>query len=91
MNPNELVTQKDLQLLKDWMQNKFQIFEKGSLSNKKWVKSEEARKILDCSKGTLQNLLIRGELSASKVGGTLYYSIEDIEKMMDRNKLSAQN
>ncbi len=87
MNSNEFVTRKDLLRFKDWLEYRLKDLEKGYSYNKKWVKSKEARQILNCSKGTLQNLLINGKLTASKVGGTLYFSIEDIEKMMDRNKV----
>ena len=51
---------------------------------KKWLKSNEVRKILKISSGTLQTLRINGTLQYSKVGGTIYYNYQDIEKMLNQ-------
>lgn len=55
---------------------------------KKWLKSYEVKKLLGISSGTLQTLRVSGTLPFTKIGGTLYYSSEDIEKMLgDKKKL----
>lgn len=57
--------------------------------HQKWLKSKEVRELLKISHGTLQNLRISGKLTFSKVGGTMYYANEDIEKLMNHNKKAA--
>ena len=58
----------------------------GKLS-KKWLKSPEVRELLDISPGTLQNLRINGTLPYTKVGGIIYYDAEEIQKVMDANRV----
>jgi uncharacterized membrane-anchored protein YjiN (DUF445 family) len=61
----------------------------SSEQNKKWLKSPEVRKLLKISSGTLQNLRINGTLSYTKIGGTIYYANQDIDKVLDNNKVKA--
>uniref|UniRef100_UPI0025C5CFA9 helix-turn-helix domain-containing protein n=1 Tax=Flavobacterium sp. UBA6046 TaxID=1946552 RepID=UPI0025C5CFA9 len=56
---------------------------------KQWLKSNEVRKLLNISPGTLQNLRINGTLSYTKIGCILYYPYQDIEKLMEHNKVAA--
>lgn len=56
---------------------------------KKWLKSKEVTKLLNISPGTLQTLRINGTLTYTKIGGTLYYDNMDIEKLLNKNKISA--
>lgn len=55
---------------------------------KKWLKSTEVRKLLNISPGTLQNLRSNGTLSYTKIGGTIYYENQDIDKLLQNNKVS---
>ncbi|SRX76367.1 helix-turn-helix domain-containing protein [Aequorivita antarctica] len=57
----------------------------GSL--KKYLKSSEVMEMLQISPGTLQNLRINGTLPFSKMGGIIYYDIEDIQKVMRKNRV----
>jgi hypothetical protein len=50
-----------------------------------WVKSSAARKILDMSPGTLQNLRISGKLRFKRIGGSYYYSREDLNGLFQNN------
>ena len=50
--------------------------------NKKWLKSSEVRKLLNISPGTLQNLRVNGTLPCTKIGGVMYYTADDLERMM---------
>ena len=52
---------------------------------KQWLKSAEVRKILSISPGTLQNLRINGTLRFTKIGGMMYYKLEDIHKILEGN------
>ena len=52
-----------------------------------WLKSDEVMKILKCSKTTLRLLRNEGKLPASKIGGRFYYSLADIEKLFEENRM----
>ena len=54
---------------------------------KKYLKSSEVMEMLQISPGTLQNLRINGTLPFSKMGGIIYYEIEDIQKVMIKNRV----
>ncbi|QBN17276.1 helix-turn-helix domain-containing protein [Flavobacterium nackdongense] len=56
---------------------------------KQWLKSNEVRKLLNISPGTLQNLRINGTLSYTKIGGILYYANSDLENVLLTNKVAA--
>ena len=56
---------------------------------KQWIKSSEVRKLLNISSGTLQNLRINGTITYTKIGGILYYSNSDLEKLLESNKVEA--
>jgi hypothetical protein len=56
---------------------------------KQWLKSNEVRKLLNISPGTLQNMRINGTLSYTKIGGIIYYSSADIDKVLEVNKVNA--
>ncbi|WP_027125872.1 helix-turn-helix domain-containing protein [Gelidibacter mesophilus] len=54
---------------------------------KKYLKSSEVMDLLQVSPGTLQNLRINGTLPYNKVGGIIYYDAEEIQKVMDANRV----
>ena len=56
---------------------------------KQWLKSNEVRKLLNISPGTLQNLRINGTLTYTKIGGIMYYDNSDIDKLLNGNKVNA--
>ena len=53
---------------------------------KKWLKSNEVRELLNISPGTLQNLRINGTLTYTRVGGILFYESAHIDKLLNENK-----
>ncbi|MGN6637690.1 MAG: helix-turn-helix domain-containing protein [Mucilaginibacter sp.] len=55
----------------------------GQGVSKKWLKSNEVRKLLKISPGTLQNLRINGTLSFTRIGSIIYYKLEDINKLLE--------
>ena len=55
---------------------------------KKWLKSNEVRELLNISPGTLQNLRINGTLTYTKIGGIMYYDNTDIDKLLNGNKVN---
>ena len=54
---------------------------------KKWIKSNEVRELLDISPGTLQNLRINGTLPYTKIGGVLFYEYHEIMEVLEKNKV----
>lgn len=80
----ELVTKEDLKELENNLLNAIKLINKpGQGEVKKWLKSVEVRKLLNISPGTLQNLRINGTLRYTKIGGILYYKLEDINKILE--------
>ncbi|WP_282030769.1 helix-turn-helix domain-containing protein [Winogradskyella eximia] len=55
---------------------------------KKYLKSSELMDLLQISPGTLQNLRIKGTLPYTKVGGIIFYDSEEIQKVMDNNRVN---
>lgn len=54
---------------------------------KKWLKSPEVMQLLGLSASTLQNFRINGTLPFSKIGGVLYYDYDDIQKLLEQNRV----
>ncbi len=83
--PVEIITKEDLKEFKKELLEELQkIFNAKTPEQKQWLKSAEVRKLLKISSGTLQTLRINGHLRYTKVGGTMYYSFQDIEKMLEQ-------
>ena len=80
----ELITKEDLKNLKTEMLNEIrQLIRPGQSENRQWLKSADVRKLLNISPGTLQNLRINGTLQYTKIGGIMYYKMEDITKLLE--------
>ena len=80
----ELITRQDLREFKNDLLNEIkQIIKPGQGQSKQWLKSVEVRKLLNISPGTLQNLRINGTLRYTKIGGMMYYKLEDIHKVLE--------
>lgn len=81
----EIITKEDLRTFRLELLNDL----KQTLSHhipekpKQWLKSQEVRRILKISPGTLQNLRINGTLQFTKIGGIIYYSYADIEALLE--------
>jgi Helix-turn-helix domain len=87
MTAIELITKEDLKQFKGELLTEIKaILQPGQGQSKKWLKSNEVRKMLNISPGTLQNLRINGTLSYSKVGSIMYYKLEDINKVLEGNQ-----
>lgn len=87
--PTNIITTEDLRDFKidllDDIKKLLSNQEKRKL--KKYLKSSEVMDSLQISPGTLQNLRINGTLPYSKVGGIIYYDAEDIQQVMNENKV----
>ena len=86
--PAQIITTDDLREFKiELLDEISKLFEhKSEVHPKKWLKSNEIRKMLNVSPGTLQTLRINGTLPYTKIGGTHYYNLTDIEKLLSKNK-----
>lgn len=83
-----VLTTDDLQQFKnELLQEIRHLIKEEKPTPKKWLKSSQVRKMLNISPGTLQNLRINGILPYSKVGGSIYYSYDDILKILKDNKV----
>lgn len=86
----QLITREDLNEFRELLLSDLNtMFNSKPQQQKQWLKSNEVRKLLNISPGTLQNLRINGTLSYTKIGSILYYPSNDIEKLMEHNKVAA--
>tara|TARA_R110002073_G_scaffold327921_3_gene508849 strand:+ start:7975 stop:8256 length:282 start_codon:yes stop_codon:yes gene_type:complete len=87
--PTSIITTDDLREFKlellDEIKKLLSNQTKGTL--KKYLKSSEVMDFLQISPGTLQNLRINGTLPYTKVGGIIFYDSEEIQKVMDDNRV----
>ena len=82
----ELLTKEDLKNFKTELLNDIrEMIKPGAGQSKQWLKSNEVRKMLSISPGTLQNLRINGTLRYTKIGGMIYYKLEDITRILEGN------
>ena len=82
----EVITREDLNEFRSLLLNDLkQIIQPQTQPVKQWLKSNEVRKLLNISPGTLQNLRINGTLTFTKIGGIMYYNYSDIEKVLNGN------
>jgi len=80
----EVITKEDLATFKSDLLNEIkQLMQPGQGQSKKWIKSNDVRKLLNISPGTLQNLRINGTLSFTRIGSIIYYRLEDINKLLE--------
>ncbi len=86
----EIITKDDLNDFRLTLLNDLkEIIQSKPQQTKQWLKSNEVRKMLNISPGTLQNLRINGTLTYTKIGGIMYYDNSDIDKLLNGNKVYA--
>jgi len=81
-----IITTDDLQEFKIELLEEIRaiVSEQKAATTKQWLKSVEVRRLLNISPGTLQTLRINGTLPFTKIGGTNYYSFNDIDKLLSK-------
>ena len=84
-----IITTDDLREFKLELLEEIQalLLKQYSTTSKKWLRSKEVRELLGISPGTLQNLRINGTLPYTKIGGVLYYDEEEINAVLEKNKI----
>ena len=86
----EIITREDLNEFRSLLLSDLkEIVNAKEKQQKQWLKSSEVRKLLNISPGTLQNFRINGTLTYTKIGGIMYYAYNDLEKIMECNKVNA--
>ena len=81
----EIITKEDLKEFKSELLTEIrQLMQAGQGPSGKWLKSNEVRKLLNISPGTLQNLRINGTIRFTRIGSIIYYKLEDINKLLER-------
>ena len=86
----EVITREDLNEFRTLLLSDLkEILQSKPEQTKQWLKSNEVRKLLNISPGTLQNLRINGTITYTKIGGILYYSSADLDKLLEANKVDA--
>lgn len=81
-----ILTNEDLQQFKtELFAELHSILKNEAAPSKRWLKSEEVKKLLKVSPGTLQTLRINGTLQFSRIGGIIYYDYTHIEKTLQEN------
>lgn len=88
MYKDELITKSDLEELKKELKESIKNALKNKPTEKIWLKSNEAQKMLGISSSGLRNLRTNGTLPYSKLGGTIYFEHADIIEILEKNKVS---
>lgn len=86
MKADELITKSDLEQFKKEILNDISGLIKNNHIQKPWLNNADLQEILGISYSTLQNLRVNGALPYTKLGGTIYYAWDDIERVMQENK-----
>ncbi len=83
----EVITKEDLQALRQQLISDLKaLLQFQENSKKEWLRSSEVRNLLKISPGTLQTLRVNGILHPSKIGGIMYYKMEEIERLLNSTK-----
>ena len=82
----EILTKDDLQKFKNEIIEEIKESLNSNTVNKKWLKTSQVKELLNISSGTLKNLRVTEQLPYSKLGGTLFYDLDDIMEILNQNK-----
>ena len=86
----EIITREDLMSFKHELLNDLRdlLSTTKASQQKKWLKTREVIKMLQISPGTLQNYRINGTVGYTKFGNTIYYSLQEIEQLLEKGRNS---
>jgi len=87
----EILTVEDLQQAKSEIIQEIRSFfveQKIVDAKKRWIKTNDVVRILKISPGTIQTLRLNGILPFSKIGSVIFYDIDDIEQLLEKNKVT---
>ncbi|WP_225321262.1 helix-turn-helix domain-containing protein [Rhizosphaericola mali] len=92
IDENTLVMMEAIRRILSEFQQKLLIEIRIALQEKKypiereWIKSNEIKKILGISHGTLQTLRNNGSIPFTKIGGVIFYSREELNKIFKQKE-----
>ncbi|MUP46068.1 DNA-binding protein [Gramella sp. BOM4] len=87
---SNIITTDDLREFKIELLEEFKSMlsqQNTQLTLKRYLKSSEVMDLLQISPGTLQNLRINGTLPYTKIGGIIYYDAQEIQQIMEENRV----
>ena len=87
----EILTKDDLNEFKAELIQEFKVVIEAEAQNVQWLKSSETASILGISPGTLKNLRDSRSIPFSKLGGTLYYNMNDINQILLANTITCDD
>ncbi|WP_127846313.1 helix-turn-helix domain-containing protein [Psychroflexus aestuariivivens] len=88
--PTNIATLDDLMKIKSELIEEIKVIIgdlDAQLHQKRWFRNTELQEYLNLSASSIQNLKNSGELPFSKVKGTVFYDINEINKLMKKNKI----
>ena len=87
MEANDLLTRKDLLQFEQSLIDKIsELLKIKKPQEQEWLRSRDVKKLLGISSGTLQSMRIRKVLPFSKLNGSIFYSMEDIQNILNKNR-----
>lgn len=88
--PTAIITTDDLREFKHEVIEAIQkvLQSNSGIQQKKYLKSSELMELLQVSPGTLQTLRLNGTLPYTKIGGIIYYDGDEIQQVMNNNKIN---
>ncbi len=84
----EIITKEDLQAFRLQIVNDIKDLISREHANgelQEWLRSNDVRRLLKISPGTLQSFRMSGTLKSKKVGGIHFYRYSDIEKLLSKS------
>ncbi len=85
--PTAILTTDDLYQFKTELFEEIKTIISNAQPSKRYLRSSETMDLLQVSPGTLQNLRVNGVLPYTKLGGIIYYDEEDINKVLEANRI----
>ena len=88
-----IITKEDLLEFKEDLLNEIRemiqpVSKPATAEGKQWLKSWEVKKMLGISNGTLHTMRLKGTIAFTKMGGLMFYSYDDILKLMKPQKIT---
>lgn len=88
METIKILTQEDLNIFKQQLLQEFQeILKTTSEPDTPWIKARDARKMLSLSENSLKQLRIQKKLTRVKLGGSFYYSKQEILSLFNERTI----
>jgi len=85
--PTAILTTDDLYQFKTELLEEMKSILSNPQPSKKYLRSTEVMELLQLSPGTLQNLRVNGTLPYTKLGGIIYYDEDDINNVLEQNRI----